>query len=647
MHNILQVHIWAGVLLLSVLFCSVSSFASTYTVTNISGASAVKNSLPWAVSQANASQDQSQIKFQIPSSEVKHPIVLEERMWVTSPMKIDGTTQVGYTEFPLIKIDVNGKQNAFTILHDPKKNKSGKNTEIKGLQIYNFTRNAIATQPGANNIVIIDNYIGFYFDESLGMWWRNFEANLSMEQINNKEEPVYGDYVQAVGIGLQSSQNTVSNNVISGVHNGIAIGYDFESKGPDEWGPICRDNTISHNLIGTTPDGLGVLTNTPGADTYRPDPEAHPLGSPHVWKYFGNNSDGIYLAARAQNTVIADNVVSGNYSAGIEVLHHTASHNQIFSNIVGLDSKERKCLSNGELGIILSNGAHDNLVGGDSGQNIVAGNSYAGIQLGGEGSFKKANFNTIAGNMIGCYRDGRLVINNNQQTGIHLGTRFSRHNTIIGNTIGGNEWGIYLEGAQSNAVIGNFVGTTKSGMQIGNDKTGIVLDRSDNNNVVDNIVSYNGFGIEEHSDWFYGIWEIDSNNNFYANKISKNRKETNTKNSVLPGGVFIDPSFSLYMPLIKFQNLHLRMYLQLCIEDEVNPRWKLSESMLDIVQPPKDFSAPLTIADDLSIAISGASLQGQYISLIMQIDTEISGGEGIFWKIATINASPKSLYLQE
>jgi len=225
---------------------------STFTVTNTSSSVSQSGSLPWAIAQARNAHTATKIDFDIsPADGTIHTIVLADRLWINEPVTIDGRTQGGYSDHPLIRIDVNGLANAFTILGPDSNNNGASSTVIAGLQIYNFSANALATQPGADNIHIVDNYIGFYRDEKNQSWWRNFEATLTEDEIQNGQTAIYNGFTSAVGIGIQSSYNIIEKNVISGVHNGISIGYDFFNFTEKEWGPVNQGNRISSNLIGT------------------------------------------------------------------------------------------------------------------------------------------------------------------------------------------------------------------------------------------------------------------------------------------------------------------------------------------------------------------------------------------------------------
>lgn len=509
------------------------SSASTFTVNNTLASAGSSGSLPWAIDQANRlSGGGGRILFNIPGAG-PHRITLQDRLWVNERMTIDATSQPGYSGEPLIWIDVNGLPNAFTLLGPTRHHSGSSGSVISGLRITNFRANAIATQSGSDGNTISRNHLGFYRDHGTGRWWRNFEATLTPAEMES-ETPIYNGYTEAVGVGIQSSDNVISDNVISGVSNGISIGYASQD-GSGSWGPANDNNHILRNFIGTTPDGAAILTNTPGAESYDPRTIPHYFGAPRWWRYFGNNSDGIYLTALATGTVIANNVTSGNFSVGIELLHETVTGSLIYGNMSGVDVSGEHRLPNGELGIILSNGAKYNTVGLPGSPNIFSGNFFGGVCLGGEGSFERASHNVVQGNHIGCNRDCTRNIEGGK-IGVYIGTPHAHHNTIVGNFISGNRWGVYLENAHSNVISNNWIGLSSGCGNLGNEGPGITLDRSEGNIVSQNHVAHNGYGVTGHDDWFYAIWEQGNEANWaFDNLLTNNRTGTNMNNLRLYG----------------------------------------------------------------------------------------------------------------
>lgn len=600
-------------------------------VTNLSSDKKHEGSLPWAVDMGNQSIIPARITFNI-NGGPPFKIILAERLWINEKMIIDATTQPGYIDSPLVEVDANGAENVFTLVGPSTWHNGSSGSEIAGLHIYNFRTNAIATQPGANSVVIRDNYLGFRWDFDRNRWWRNFEATLTDEEIENYSGPIYNGYTQAVGIGIQSSDNVIEKNVISGVHNGISVGYDFHANLD---GAVANwNNVIQYNRIGVTPDGQYILTNTSGAENYQPDTDANPFGAPSTWKFFGNNSDGIYLAALAKGTIISNNIASGNFSSGIELLHDSVELTEVYANYVGVNALGEKALPNGELGIILSNGAHDNLVGGMKGANIIAGNYYAGIELGGEKSFRSANYNTIQGNYIGCNATCSQAIGF-QSVGIHVGTSDAHTNVIEGNVVVGNQWGIYIDGGNDNVISNNYVGTTSTNLVIGNANAGIVIDKGKWNKVLLNQVKNNGYGIAGHNDWFFGIWNIQSNesNSFYENIITSNRTETNTSNMKLPTNIFVYPTQSIFISCIDLDGLTYKGHLQkLGNQPAVSgSKWELNMRSVEVIPKAMRSETCLQFTAHLDIAQNSAlSFGNGFTNINLRFNSEDTGK--IIWE---------------
>lgn len=497
-----------------------------YLVTNTSSDESVEGSLAWAVRQANLYSvgTADTVAFAIPGNG-PHTIFLNNELFLRESVSIDGRTQPGYEGTPAIRIDANGHPTAFNLYQ-------GEGSRLAGLQIYNFSSKAITTNPDADNCIIEDNYIGFRAQG--GSWWRNNDAGGSAGQIN-QEDP----YSLASGIVLVSNGNQIRNNVISGVHNGIAVGFDPE-KLPTAWW-LCQNNEISGNIIGADPAGLTRI---------------------------GNNSDAIFLGAGAQNTLILNNLLSGNDSAGVEVLHSTAIGNAIGGNLIGLDADGNRAISNGEVGILLSFGASRNTIGGDFGPNIISGNVIAGVVIGTPAAYFWGFDNLIEGNYIGTDSSGLKVVQfdspvrlierdiliNSQYIGIHIGgTRLVNHasysnrlgysfwmnegspltrsNLVRDNVVGGSAgWALYLENTDNNLLQGNRIGvnwdplTPDELVPLGNDRDGILLDSSNNNQVIGNVVMYNGFAAP-NADEGQGIriYNGSSANEVRENTIANNK----------------------------------------------------------------------------------------------------------------------------
>ena len=177
----------------------------------------------------------------------------------------------------------------------------------------NYSSNGITVSRGADSNLIANNQIGFAPLAVAGTFFRNVTVSPLCR-----------------GIAIQSNSNVLRGNTVSGVHNGITLGDDINAP----TGTTYTNNSFDHNFIGTDPTGATKI---------------------------GNDSDGIFLGAGAQqNSIGPGNVLSGMASAGVELLHPTATDNRIFGNLIGLNATGTDVIPNGELGVLIANGAANN-----------------------------------------------------------------------------------------------------------------------------------------------------------------------------------------------------------------------------------------------------------------------------------------------
>jgi parallel beta-helix repeat protein len=259
------------------------------------------------------------------------------------------------------------------------------------------------------------------------------------------------------------SGNVISGNIISGNNeNGIQI-----------FGRGSRANTVSGNVIGMGSAGTiipnsadGVLLDTPGPGNV--------IGGPTTALGTGGR-----------------NVISGNSQSGIaitDVVNSTINATTIEGNLIGTDATGTSGAGNGGYGVQIY-GSSGNTVGGATGMpgtglgNVISGNALAGVQIFGPTSQLSANYNLVAGNWIGSDKakllgnasDGIQIFNASYNT--IGGTTSGASNVISGNA--GN--GVLIDAfptltAQSNQVIGNFIGTNPGGSSgIGNLSNGIEI----------------------------------------------------------------------------------------------------------------------------------------------------------------------------
>jgi hypothetical protein len=406
---------------------------STFTVTNTSSDVNTSGSLPWAVQQSNATPGHNTIDFNIPGSGVQ-VINLNAIQYISNPVTIDGTSQPGYNGTPLISVQGNSSVSTLFFVTS-----GSAGSIIEGLDMYNFTANAITLIAGSNGDLIQNNWMGFYINPS------------GQVQLNSAL-----GYQFTSDIGIQTSGNTVRNNVMSGVYNAVSIGEDPAKP----WsGIVYSGNSITANFIGTDPSG----TTAQG---------------------YGNQSDAIFLGSGCQGNFLGPNNVMSGALHGIEINAPSVTGNVIFQNKIGTDVSGNHAIPNTD-GIDLTNGAHGNTIGGPFGGNIISGNSSVGINLGVPGD-GVSNNNFVQGNIIGLNGSQTAEIGaGNYGVSINSG---STGNNVQGNVIAGASLaGVLLQQASANNVSNNWIGESSGGTGFPNGKLGIsVVQGSDNNTILGN-----------------------------------------------------------------------------------------------------------------------------------------------------------------
>jgi CSLREA domain-containing protein len=255
-----------------------------------------------------------------------------------------------------------------------------------------------------------------------------------------------------VRIGQPGAGNLISGNSLHGVliDNG------------------STDVTIEANLIGTNAAGTAAIPN---------------------------GQEGVYLFNADHNTIGgigpgAGNVISGNTGRGVRIEGMQATGNTVLGNLIGTNAAGTATLGNGNHGIHLFDGAHDNVIGGASPtfRNIISGNAMRGVYLFGN----TTSGNTISGNYIGTDAtgavdlgngDGGVVVEEAPNTRIGGGEAALRGAragfSSAGNVISGNVAnGVEFNGDAANGIVqGNFIGTDATGtVAIPNDLDGVRTD---------------------------------------------------------------------------------------------------------------------------------------------------------------------------
>lgn len=240
-------------------------------------------------------------------------------------------------------------------------------------------------------------------------------------------------------------------------------------------------NVIRFSLTGPSPftiilsSALPVITNTMTIDGTT---QTNYAGTPLIeinGTSAGTNSG---LQLNAPGCTVMGLAINRFLVEGIKL---SSAANVIQGNFIGTDPSGLLARGNSGDGILVT--SQGNLIGGTTvaARNVISGNGQAGILLSGSG----ATGNTIAGNFIGTDMRGTNALANSTN-GVQLNLAPAN---IIGpsNVISGNtQIGIFISGngANSNTISGNFIGTDAGGhWRLANSYAGVTVSGGSGNQI--------------------------------------------------------------------------------------------------------------------------------------------------------------------
>lgn len=254
-----------------------------------------------------------------------------------------------------------------------------------------------------------------------------------------------------IGFGAQNNvvggNNSATRNIISGNSGAGVVIYGWSLS-------ATSGNEIKGNYIGLDLSGTMPLSNTIGVA----------IASQASYNLIGGNGVG------------EANIISGNSDIGIVIESSGTNYNEIRGNLIGTNPVGSQVIGN-YLGIVIHAGAQHNVVGGSTPamRNLISGN-VAGIVL----EDANTSGNQASGNYIGTDIAGLASLGNNWGVVIHVDAA----NNVIGgiaggeeNVISGNEGpGVAIEAnASQNQILGNLIGTDKTGGAALGNRVGILL----------------------------------------------------------------------------------------------------------------------------------------------------------------------------
>lgn len=272
-----------------------------------------------------------------------------------------------------------------------------------------------------------------------------------------------GDFSLMSCFRVASANNTIKGFCIGGFQYAVLL---FGASGA----------TISDCYLGTAADGES------------PFPNQYGIG-------LSGGTYGTFNLGYARNTLIINNVVSGNTAAGIVLEGNGTRNNVISGNKIGTSALGNLPVCN-HYGIVVMSNANGNRIGGTTPaeRNVISANTEIGIYI------ESADSNIVCGNYIGTDATGSfsfeyapdsaiqangVEINTTGQHNVIGGTTPAERNVISGNRVYGC---IYYGNCSQNNICGNYIGTDAAGENAIPNATGICVDGSSNHNIMENNV---------------------------------------------------------------------------------------------------------------------------------------------------------------
>ncbi len=382
-------------------------------------------SLREAITAANANSGTDTIAFDI-SGAGPHTIQpTSELPLIGDPVTIDGFTQPGASP------NTNGPG-------------LGLNTVLKIELDGSATTNSVGLLPGANSTI-------------RGLAINRFVVGIKIGG------PV-GNVIEGNFIGTDVTGNTALGNqfgvhIFSGANNtigGTPLGAANLISGNTSDGVLISGGTSTGNLV----QGNFIGTNVAGSAA------------------LGNAGHGIVIDGAAGNTiggttVAARNIISGNAgtpSSGVFITGSQATGNALQGNYIGTDVNGTVALANTRVGVVITNGASNNTVGGATAgaRNVISGNGTNGIAI-----TVGASGNLVLGNFIGVDMTAASPLGNGLR-----GVSINASDNIIGGTSGGEGNiiafnggdAVFASGGTGNAILSNSIfSNTGIGIDLGAD----------------------------------------------------------------------------------------------------------------------------------------------------------------------------------
>jgi CSLREA domain-containing protein len=404
-------------------------------------------SLREAVTLSNATAGTQKIVFNIASGGPAN-IRLNGKLTFTDTVIVDGTTQPGYDDVPLIEISplnsAAANDHAFVI--------QGEASTIRGLAINGFYFGTGISIQGGQNHLIEDNYIGVdpvtFFGEGndAGIVVNYFGIPLHNNVI--RDNFIAANYASGIAFEANSDNNLIQGNILLANFSSITIGSNSQDN-------IIEGNLISRNAgngihIQQSPGGniiRGNYIGTDGSGASARSNTAHGIFLDNTSNNIIGGTNGVTPDVGCQGDC---NLISGNTNGGIYIV---GANNQVLGNFIGSNATGTAAIGNGNQNpgiMVIGSG---NIIGGTTpaGRNIISGNRFA-VTLNG------AN-NVFQGNYVGVQANGSAALKN------EAGIVIQGNNNLIGGSAAGTgniiAWndnnGVTVQGGLNNRILSNTI----------------------------------------------------------------------------------------------------------------------------------------------------------------------------------------------
>jgi titin len=327
-------------------------------------------------------------------------------------------------------------------------------------------RDGVAMVNGTSLNIVAGDYIG-----------TDLSGAVALANGANGVEIWLGAHSNRIGTNGDGINEPAKRNIISGnLGTGVFV-HD----------PGSNKNVVAGNYVGLNRTATGAVANTFSGIAITNGAQANQIGT-----------SGKEIANGAER-----NIVSGNGNDGIFINGAGTNLNFVAGNFVGTDITGAAPLPNTHEGVIIFGGAQSNRIGtnGDGvndalERNLISGNFGNGVVIADANTSK----NTVAGNLIGTTVTGTAALPNGTRGGNGLQIRNGASFNTIGinggdmdpvaerNILSGNIWsGVRLSdpGSDSNTVVGNYIGTDKTGtVALPNHGDGVRIETGAENNVI-------------------------------------------------------------------------------------------------------------------------------------------------------------------